>query len=94
MARTDQTVDELISEIERGVVRLPEMQRRYIWKSTQVRDLFDSLYREYPSGTILLWETDNDEELPLQDMAIEQQDNPYSNTRLLLDGQQRPYFVS
>lgn len=88
MARTEETVDELISEIERGVVRLPEMQRRYIWKSTRVRDLFDSLYRGYPSGTILLWETD-DKELPLQDMAIEQQDNPYSNTRLLLDGQQR-----
>lgn len=88
MARTEQTVDELISEIERGVVRLPEIQRRYIWKSTRVRDLFDSLYRGYPSGTILLWETD-DKELPLQDMAIEQQDNPYSNTRLLLDGQQR-----
>lgn len=88
MARTEETVDELISEIERGVVRLPEIQRRYIWKSTRVRDLFDSLYRGYPSGTILLWETD-DKELPLQDMAIEQQDNPYSNTRLLLDGQQR-----
>lgn len=88
MARTEETVDELISGIERGVVRLPEMQRRYIWKSTQVRDLFDSLYRGYPSGTILLWETD-DKELPLQDMAIKQQDNPYSNTRLLLDGQQR-----
>lgn len=88
MARTEETVDELISGIERGVVRLPEIQRRYIWKSTRVRDLFDSLYRGYPSGTILLWETD-DKELPLQDMAIEQQDNPYSNTRLLLDGQQR-----
>lgn len=88
MARTEETVDELISAIERGVVRLPEMQRRYIWKSNRVRDLFDSLYRGYPSGTILLWETD-DKELPLQDMAIEQQDNPYSNTRLLLDGQQR-----
>lgn len=88
MAKTEETVDELISGIERGVVRLPEIQRRYIWKSTRVRDLFDSLYRGYPSGTILLWETD-DQELPLQDMAIEQQDNPYSNTRLLLDGQQR-----
>lgn len=88
MARIEETVDELISGIERGVVRLPEIQRRYIWKSTRVRDLFDSLYRGYPSGTILLWETD-DKELPLQDMAIEQQDNPYSNTRLLLDGQQR-----
>lgn len=88
MAKIEATVNELISEIERGAVRLPEIQRRYIWNSTRVRDLFDSLYRGYPSGTILLWETD-DKELPLQDMAIEQQqDYPYS-TRLLLDGQQR-----
>ena len=86
--KIEESVDELISEIERGAVRLPEIQRRYIWNSTRVRDLFDSLYRGYPSGTILLWETD-DKELPLQDMAIEQQqDYPYS-TRLLLDGQQR-----
>lgn len=84
----DVTVNELINKIERGEVRLPEIQRRYIWQSTRVRDLFDSLYRGYPSGTILLWETD-DQELPLQDMAIEQQNNPFSNTRLLLDGQQR-----
>nr|WP_244500113.1 DUF262 domain-containing protein [Methyloceanibacter superfactus] len=34
------------------------MQRRYVWRSTRVRDLLDSLYRGYPSGAILLWETD------------------------------------
>jgi len=73
--------------IERGELRLPEMQRRYVWRSTRVRDLLDSLYRGYPSGAILLWETD--EEVPLQDMAITQQSNPYQSTRLLLDGQQR-----
>lgn len=73
--------------IERGELRLPEMQRRYVWRSPRVRDLMDSLYRGYPSGAILLWETD--ESVPLQDMAIGQQANPYKTTRLLLDGQQR-----
>ncbi len=73
--------------IERGELRLPEMQRRYVWRATRVRDLLDSLYRGYPSGAILLWETD--EEVPLQDMAVTQQTNPYQSTRLLLDGQQR-----
>ncbi|MEW6269191.1 MAG: DUF262 domain-containing protein [Thermodesulfobacteriota bacterium] len=43
--------------IERGELRLPEMQRQYIWRSTRVRDLLDSLYRGYPSGAILIWET-------------------------------------
>ena len=73
--------------IERGELRLPEMQRRYVWRSTRVRDLLDSLYRGYPSGAILLWETN--EAVPLQDMAVRQQSNPYQSTRLFLDGPQR-----
>jgi hypothetical protein len=87
MAKAEATVEELVSMIERGELRLPEMQRRYVWRSTRVRDLLDSLYRGYPSGAILLWETD--EAVPLQPTAIEQQENPYQSTRLLLDGQQR-----
>ena len=87
MAKAEATVDELVSRIERGQLRLPEMQRRYVWRSPRVRDLLDSLYRGYPSGAILLWETD--EEVPQQDFAVSQQNNPYQNTQLLLDGQQR-----
>lgn len=87
MAKAEATVEELVGMIERGELRLPEMQRRYVWRSTRVRDLLDSLYRGYPSGAILLWETD--EAVPLQEFAVEQQRNPYQNTRLLLDGQQR-----
>ncbi len=87
MAKAEASVEELVGMIERGELRLPEMQRRYVWRSTRVRDLLDSLYRGYPSGAILLWETD--EEVPLQEMAVSQQTNPYQSTRLLLDGQQR-----
>ncbi len=87
MAKAEATVEELVGMIERGELRLPEMQRRYVWRSTRVRDLMDSLYRGYPSGAILLWETD--ETVPLQEFAINQQSNPYRSTRLLLDGQQR-----
>jgi len=87
MAKAEASVEELVGMIERGELRLPEMQRRYVWRSTRVRDLLDSLYRGYPSGAILLWETS--EEVPLQDMAVSQQVNPYQSTRLLLDGQQR-----
>ncbi|MFN9512554.1 MAG: DUF262 domain-containing protein, partial [Akkermansiaceae bacterium] len=71
MAKTEATVDELVSMIERGKLRLPEMQRRYVWRSPRVRDLMDSLYRGYPSGAILVWETD--EGVPLQDMAVAQE---------------------
>lgn len=87
MAKAEATVEELVGMIERGELRLPEMQRRYVWRATRVRDLLDSLYRGYPSGAILLWETD--EPPPLQEFAVSQQGNPYQSTRLLLDGQQR-----
>lgn len=75
MGKSEAKVEELVSMIERGELRLPEMQRRYVWKSTRVRDLLDSLYRGYPSGAILLWETD--EKVPLQEFAVAQQANPY-----------------
>lgn len=87
MAKADASVEELVSQIERGEIRLPEMQRQYVWRSTRVRDLLDSLYRGYPSGAILLWQTD--EAVPLQEFAVKQDINPYQSTKLLLDGQQR-----
>lgn len=87
MARAEATVEELVAMIERGILRLPEMQRRYVWRSPRVRDLMDSLYRGYPSGAILLWQSAGD--VPLQDFAVTQQASPYQSTQLLLDGQQR-----
>ncbi|MFN9028303.1 MAG: DUF262 domain-containing protein, partial [Akkermansiaceae bacterium] len=87
MAKTEATVEELVSMIERGKLRLPEMQRRYVWRSPRVRDLMDSLYRGYPSGAILVWETD--EGVPLQDMAVAQEAGHGGSSQLLLDGQQR-----
>ena len=63
MGKAEATVEELVSKIHRGELRLPEMQRRYVWRSTRVRDLLDSLYRGYPSGAILLWDTDTGKEL-------------------------------
>jgi uncharacterized protein with ParB-like and HNH nuclease domain len=87
MAKAEATVEELVGMIERGELRLPEMQRQYVWRSTRVRDLLDSLYRGYPSGAILPRETD--EVVPLRGFAVTQQQNPYQSTRLLLDGQQR-----
>ncbi|NTV70096.1 MAG: DUF262 domain-containing protein [Azonexaceae bacterium] len=87
MASAEAKVQELVTMIERGELRLPEMQRQYVWKSTRVRDLLDSLYRGYPSGAILVWETD--EAVPLQQFAVAQQQTPYQSVRLLLDGQQR-----
>lgn len=87
MNKQDMSVETLVGDIERGALRLPEMQRGYVWRATQVRDLLDSLYRGYPSGNILVWETDGSTNL--RDMAVEQEDVASTQFRLLLDGQQR-----
>ena len=92
MQKTDASVQRLVEMIQSGELRLPEMQRGYVWKGTRVRDLLDSLYRGYPSGNILVWETE--EALPLRDMAIGQSVSPYQGFKLLLDGQRRLTLLS
>lgn len=87
MRKVDTNVRDLVGMIERGELRLPEMQRRYVWRAARVRDLFDSLYRGYPSGSVLVWETDQPQ--PARDLPVDQQSNPFSGHKLLLDGQQR-----
>ncbi len=86
MPKVDISVGELVDMINRGELRLPELQRRYVWPATRVRDLLDSLYRGYPSGTILVWETDLD--VPARDLSVAQKE-PVGASKLLLDGQQR-----
>ena len=87
MAKIDTTVGNLVEMIRNGELRLPEMQRRYVWPATRVRDLLDSLYRGYPSGTILVWETDRS--MPVRDLAVSQSESPFKGHKMLLDGQQR-----
>jgi hypothetical protein len=88
MPKTDILVRELIDKVQHGELLLPEMQRRYVWPATRVRDLLDSLYRGYPSGTILVWETD--ENIDTKELAVRATKSPTSSNRLLLlDGQQR-----
>lgn len=88
MPKTDISVRELLGKVEHGELLLPEMQRRYVWPATRVRDLLDSLYRSYPSGTILVWETDED--IETKELAVKASKRPTMSQRLLLlDGQQR-----
>jgi hypothetical protein len=87
MRKVDTNVRDLVGMVERGELRLPEMQRRYVWRAPRVRDLLDSLYRGYPSGSILVWETEAEQ--PTRDLSVAQQTSPFSGHKLLLDGQQR-----
>lgn len=86
-SKIDISVGSLVEMIKSGELRLPEMQRQYVWTKDRVRDLLDSLYRGYPSGTILVWETER--EMPSRDLAVAQEQNPFRGHKLLLDGQQR-----
>ena len=87
MKKEDISVGSLVDMFRRGELQLPEIQRHFVWQAPRVRDLFDSLYRGYPSGSILLWETN--EPVPTRDMAVEQSVTAFAGRRLLLDGQQR-----
>lgn len=54
---TGYSLTHLIEDIKHGNIALPEIQRPFVWSSAKTRDLFDSMYRGYPVGTLLFWET-------------------------------------
>lgn len=83
----DREIQLLVSDVQDGYLQLPELQRKYVWKSTQVRDFFDSLYRQYPTGQLLVWETDD--HAYARDLSAHGIGASYRRTQLLLDGQQR-----
>jgi Protein of unknown function DUF262 len=86
--KIDVAVSDLISWTSSGDLRLPEIQRRYVWTAIRVRDFFDSLYRQYPSGTILVWDTQLD--IETKNLAVSPNASPkLTGKRILLDGQQR-----
>ncbi len=71
--------------VDSGALALPEFQRGYVWRRDQVRALMQSLYREDPIGTLLIWSTDADQK---HLRGVSGSDNN-SIVKLLLDGQQR-----
>lgn len=50
-------VEDLLGELRRGRMRIPSFQRGLRWKRKNAIDLLDSLWRGYPIGTLLFWET-------------------------------------
>jgi uncharacterized protein with ParB-like and HNH nuclease domain len=42
---TTYSVRSLVEDIDRGRIALPDLQRPFVWSATQVRNLFDSMYR-------------------------------------------------
>lgn len=77
-----------MSQITRSEIRLPELQRDYVWRPTQVAKLVDSLYRGYPFGSLLFWQAD-DAPVTRQMSVAGQPAAPFRQPIYLLDGQQR-----
>lgn len=74
------SISAILGLIKANDIAIPEIQRPFVWKSKQVRDLMDSLYKGYPVGYIILWKNPN---VKLKDGTIS------AGKKVLIDGQQR-----
>jgi hypothetical protein len=79
------SIASLVSDIEREVIALPDLQRPFVWEDTKVRDLLDSLFLGFPVGTLVLWHTSNEKEA----RALGAERAGLRATTLVIDGQQR-----
>ena len=52
---TNLTVNQILGLIASKDIAVPEIQRPFVWKNSQVRDLIDSLYKGFPTGYIIIW---------------------------------------
>ena len=82
---TGYKLEHLLEEIKDGRIALPDIQRPFVWKAAKCRDLFDSLYRGYPIGTLMFWETGA--EVGTRQVGGGESDNVPK--LLVVDGQQR-----
>ena len=50
-------IPELINDIKRGFIKIPQFQRDFIWSKEKAASLMDSILKGYPIGTMILWKT-------------------------------------
>jgi uncharacterized protein with ParB-like and HNH nuclease domain len=86
--KTEKDIGSLVKQVSSGEIRLPEIQRAFVWKPTQVAKLVESLYRGYPSGSLLFWRTSETPETRAV-AANAPTIKPATLPLYLLDGQQR-----
>ena len=74
------SIDGILSFIKNGEIAIPEIQRPFVWDSSKVRDLIDSLYKGYPVGYIITWKNPD----------VKLKDGTFAlGKKVLIDGQQR-----
>lgn len=77
-------LQQVLDLVDSGDIALPEFQRGYVWNREQVRGLLSSLYRGYPIGGFMTWNTKAE--------GAAARGGPVAvdgTVKLLLDGQQR-----
>ena len=77
------SIQDLLNQIGRDEILLPEFQRGYVWNRDQVRGLMQSLYRGHPTGHLLIWRTYKPSRVRGGNAPLD------GHSLLLLDGQQR-----
>src|SRR5688572_26550585 len=77
---TQSAVSQLLEDVRQERIAIPELQRPFVWDSVKVRDLMDSLYKGYPVGYLITWQSVG-AHLKGGQRAAHQQ--------ILIDGQQR-----
>jgi hypothetical protein len=81
----------LIADVQTGRYRIPQFQREYVWSKSKVRELFDSIYREFPIGSFFLWDAERQHNQlfrQLVDLGIPAVGDT-DDVSFILDGQQR-----
>ncbi len=73
-------IETLLAWVNSGEIAIPEIQRPFVWDSSKVRDLMDSLYQGYPIGYVIAWRNPN---IRLKDGSLSE------GKKILIDGQQR-----
>jgi uncharacterized protein with ParB-like and HNH nuclease domain len=78
-------IRQIIDKIDENQLFVPAFQREYVWKRTDAKNLISSLIKDYPTGTMLTWETNNPPELK----GNYKYDENKGSVKIILDGQQR-----
>lgn len=86
----DYSIRDIITRVQDGIIRIPNFQRGFVWDSDTVAFLMDSIYKNYPFGTIQLWRTREKlkTEKKLGPFELFERDDQYP-IDYVLDGQQR-----
>jgi hypothetical protein len=87
---TPERVLQLAQRVLDGDIVLPQFQRAFVWKKRQIIDLVDSIYRNYPIGSLLVWESTEKlkSQRTIADLEVSERGEKWP-VNYLLDGQQR-----